>query len=541
MGVAEINQVKKKVLTYSFLLLTGSIMLRLIVYLMLPPAKPIADYSTETLLYFSALTDHFADYINFATNIPPLTHVLNAGVLFVTGTETALHIRGFLLLVFAMDILAVMLIFNAAKKAAGDTRMAFAASVLFSSILVPFELWREGGHYDHHTVLFTSFFVWSLVSLIREPEKSKRLFFVSFSGMFMVAQSSVSLVIVPFTLFVIASLLYIPGKRYRTFIRSLLMMLALPLGMLLMISAKNQTQGSESLTSNKGGPAMMMVVQRAYNYDAAVIRKVAAAAGAPEWYLWSYDHATPMINQQTGKPYDWLYLAQAFGICFYGTTAGQGQPPMMFDFNPLLQYLRSNAPAELIYPVQQDSVDAVRRPYRFAGYSPELSPRWIGIFGNVSKDIFLKTLLMNPVGMIKAFVIQHGIFFVHGPLFPYDVMNDKPSGLARSGLRTLPVSIPLHNFFAVVTLLFAFIGWILYTQVLISVPVSVWKIFTEKGFFQHITMFRMLTPPVIGIAIMFSCMVGGENNRYFMQIVPYLIVMLCCVSWQRKKILTPKS
>lgn len=518
---------KRKLLSYSFILLTAGILLRLIVYFLLP-AKEAGQYSIEERLYLTALTEHLQDYLATTTNIPPLTHILNVLVLSVTGIETALRIRGFLLLDLVLDIAAVMFVFDAACKAGGRLRLPFVAALLFSAALVPFELWREGWHYDHHTVFFTSFFAWSLVRMTRRQYISD-LFLVSLSGMLLVAQSSVSLVVVPVTVITITGLLFIPRRRFRSFIRSASVSLTLPVLALLLISNRDKTGSSEALTSNKGGPAMMMVVQRAYNYDVAAVRGAAVAAGAPAWYLWAYDHATPAIDPGTGKPYDWVHLSQAFGICFYATSAGAGQPPFRFDFSPLLQYLRENDHRQMSGSVQQDSIDAAVRPYRFAGYSPELSPRWIGIFGNVSKIIFFKTLIRNPAGMLKAFAVQQGIFAIYGPLFPYNVMSKEPSWLSRSGLRTLQDKIPLHAFFVFITLVFAVVGWLMYMLVLLRIPVTIWKMIRQKGFSASIGVFQLLSVPVVCIVIMFSCLVGGENDRYFMQIAPYLFILMCCI------------
>ncbi len=308
---------------------------------------------------------------------------------------------------------------------------------------------------------------------------------------------------------------------------SLIVVLILPAIVLIAVSKKNQSAGNESLTSNKGGPAMMMVVQRAYNYDVNRIRNVMKESGAPDWYIWAYDHATPPVDPVTGKPSDgWMNLAQAFGICFYPSTR-ENKNVWNYQFDPLLVYLRQNGSIDLAAAVEADSTDAVNKPYRFAGYSPELSPRWIGIYGDVSKKMFFKAIEKNPVGMFRSFFIQQAIFAAYGPLFPYNAIKDKPSLLARSGIRSLRSPIPLQPLFIFAALLFAILGWITYLRVLLNIPEAAIDFFkTKKQQAKvHINVFLLLSIPVILLAVVYSCLVGGENDRYFMQATPYIVLL----------------
>ncbi|MBV9988352.1 MAG: hypothetical protein JO301_11790, partial [Chitinophagaceae bacterium] len=335
---------------------------------------------------------------------------------------------------------------------------------------------------------------------------------------------AVSAGIVPASLLLCSAFIYLPGKRWRSFFMNTLVMVALPVVVLLVISQKNRRSGTgEALTSNKGGPAMMMVVQRAYNYDTVRIRK--AIADEPGWYLWAYDHATVPINEQTGSPYEnWLNLSQAFGICFFGAQKDSGIGIWRFNFSPLLNYLRNSGPAALIDPVRQDSADALIRPYRFAGYSPELNPRWIGIYGDVSKKIYFKTIIREPLGMLRAFVVQQAIFAAYGPLFPLNTTQNKPGLLVRSGLRTSKDPLPLGALLVVICVLFAVMSWITYAIVLLNLLLLFFRIWTKK-LIRFSMEFSLFSIPLLLIAIVFSCLVGGENDRYFMQAAPYITIL----------------
>jgi len=532
---------KSRLTSPIFFLILGSVILRVIIYLLLPPAKEFEQYADSERLYFSALTEHFSEYFSFTTNIPPASYIINAALLDLVGIKMALHIRAFLILVSIMNIAAIAFLFNAAKKLTSDQRFSFLLISLFSAALIPFELWREGMHYDHFTLFFTSLFAWSLVRLIKDENSFFNTVMVSIAGALLVSQSAVNSVVVPASIFAILAFLYMPAKQYKKLALSLVITLFLPLVLLVAISKKNQNGGNESLTSNKGGPAMMMVVQRAYNYDVEKVRAVMKESDAPEWYLWTYDHATAPVDPSTFKPYPgWMNLSQAFGICFFDTP-NAGNAPWSFNFQALLNNLRQNGPEELLQAVAADSADAASRPYLFAGYSPELSPRWIGIYGEFSKKIFFKTIVKNPLRMLKVFVIQQGIFAVYGPLFPYNTIHSGPSFLARDGLRTLQDKIPLHSVFSFVAFVFAIIAWVTYAIILLNIPVSIWKFLSGRGSLGA-NYFLLLSFPALMLAIVFSCLVGGENDRYFMQVTPYIVVLAACLpEWfknlKRKSIL----
>jgi hypothetical protein len=524
---------KNNVASAFIVLLLWSILLRVIVYALLPPARELEAYGTKGI-FFSALTDHFGAYFSNVTYIPPVSYLLTASVFWVFGIQGALHIHAFILLAAVMNVSAVMFLFSAAKKTGASIKVSLVLLCLFSAVLVPFELWREGLHYDHHTIFFVSFFAWALVNLVHKKNSYAGMVWVSLAGALLVSQSAVNSAIVPFSVVLILATVYVPSRQFKKLVAALVIGLFLPAAALLMISKKNQKVGGEMLTSNKGGPAMMMVVQRAYNYDTARIRAAVKESGAPGWYIWAYDHAAFKNDTITGQPANLMYtLSQAFGDCFSTTGPLEKVGPYGFDFHPLLMRLREDSSLlKSTRLVESDSIDALHQPYRMSGYSPELTPRWIGVYGNISKKIFFKTLVKNPGGMIKAFIIQQGIFSVYGPLFPYNTMKKETNLLVRAGLRSLPSKIPLDPLFSVFVLIFACIGWITYAAALIVTVLSFIHWIRKRNATTAVsqkTYFLSLSIPVILTAGVFSCLVGGENDRYFMQLTPYIILLAICL------------
>ncbi|MEO8173370.1 MAG: hypothetical protein ABI581_09815 [Sediminibacterium sp.] len=532
---------KKKFASPLTLLIGISVLLRVIVYLLLPVSDDFGRYSNSSPLFFSALTEHFKEYLAFTTNIPPATFIIDAFLLNMIGVKAAMSMRAFLILIFILDTIAISLLFRSAKRMGSNESIAFIVLTIFSIALIPFELWRDGMHYDHLTFSFTAFFAWSLVRVIKNHNSVFNKSLVSITGALLVSQSAANSAIVPFSVFSILCFLYLPKKQFIQFGYALLVSLLLPVVVLFMISKKNSGEGQEGLTSNKAGPAMMMVVQRAYKYDVAKVRELVQSNGAPAWYTWTYDHATPPFDPSTKKQAEgWMNLAQAFGICFYSADGPTSNNPWGFNFDPLAQYLRNNGPAELLPIVQADAGDAINRPYLFAGFSSELSPRWIGVYGDVSKRMFFAALKKNPVGMGKAFIEQQGIFCLYGHLFLYNTTQSKPSLMARSGLKTITGSVPLSFLLIPATFCFALIAFVTYLAMLLNIPVVLWRwlksIRSGKTTLNNNT-FLLLSIPAICIAVVYSCLVGGENDRYFIQASPYLVLLSTCLpAWFSSKI-----
>lgn len=516
---------ESKFKTSSIVLLIG-LVVRLLVFILLPATDDFGRYANSGTWYVSALTEHFADYISFSSNIPPATFLIQAAVFKIFGGAYAIDHRVLLALVFVLDLFAVQLLYSSAKRLGAGRRISFFVLLLLSLALVPFEIWRDGMHYDHYTFFFTSVFAWSLVRIITQPHRFINAVWLALAGGLLVSQSAVNAAIVPLSVLLITGCVYIARKKYLQWLITVSIALLVPVAVLMVIGLKNKRESQETLTSNKAGPAMLMVVQRAYRFDSVKVRQLMVDERVPGWYLWTYDHATP-----PAQSVNWLNLAQAFGICFYSST-GAGKGPWRFDFDPLHRYLSANGPQQLVKIVEADAFDAVNRPYRFAGFAPEFGPRWIGVYGDVSKKLFFAALLKHPSGMLKAFFEQQAVFALYGPLFPFNTTQSERSMLAHAGLRTEKEALPLQPFLVFVTILFAALAWVTYLVMLVNIAITVIKVVAR--FFKgerkwSINPFFLLSTPAVCIAIVFSCLVGGENDRYFMQLLPYLVLLPCCV------------
>lgn len=526
---------KNKFLSYTTTLILVSLVVRLAVYFLLPPSADLNKYQNSGPLYYSALTEHFADYLAFSTNIPPGTFIVHAAVLNIVDLETATSARIFLMLVSILDVIGIVLLFRSALRIGANKKLAFIISCIFSIALVSFEIWRDGMHYDHLTFVLTSLFAWSLVKTIQDESNLLNALWVGVAAALLVSQSAANAAIAPFSIVLVFALLYLPRKQFRKMLAALAIGISLPLLVMILIGRKNSAEANESLTSNKAGPAMMMVVQRAYGYDVAAVRSLMQRSGAPEWYLWTYDHATPSVDYETLQPFTaTIPLSQAFGICFF---ARQATGYWNFDFNPLIDYLSANGPKELLPVVKADAADAADRPFRFSGFSSELSPRWIGVYGSVSKKIYFKALRDNPLGMLKAFAKQQSVFGICGPLFMYNVSQSKPNFLARGALRTMKEKLPLHVLIEPAALVFAGIALFVYILSLGAIPFALIRSAKNKSrrlfYLQH--PFLLLSIPVVCIAVVYSCLVGGENDRYFMQATPYILIMACYLTVMFKR------
>lgn len=503
-----------------FALLSLSLLSRLVVYLALPPTEPYTSLHPSVPLYFDDLQNHFWDYIRFTASKPPMPHILNALVVKVAGARLAYESRLFLVQLSLLDITALGLIFHAAIMLRIRNTIAFTGVLLYSLTLIPFELWRGSYFYDQMTTFFTAFFAYAIVRCLLS-EKRRFVLLLAISGALLVFQSAVNLPVIPMTMAILSGYKYFTGLPGKIVLRRLSAAL---LGIALVTAVcrlKNSGRGETTITSNEGGAALMMVVQKSLGYDTEAVRRLIQDSHVPAWYLWCYDHPSSPVDGK-GVPYEgWETLARAFGICSPWTTLKDHSWP--FDFTILDAYLAGTGQTEFLPTVRADMRDMQEHRHLFAGFAHEFEPRWTGVYGSVSYKVALNGLRTNPLGFLKAFKDLQFLFAHYGPYFPRTVMNEMPPG-----------SVPAIRFFDFVTTVF---GWILgvayHGLYIFLIAASGWMIHLGrrgpqadmKLFLTGIAPALILSVPLICLSVIFSTLVGGENDRYFIQIYPYLVLL----------------
>ncbi|MBL7133007.1 MAG: methyltransferase domain-containing protein [Phycisphaerae bacterium] len=519
------------------IVLAAAIFVRALVYCLLPARAPA--FSDNLIYYHQALTQHLGQYLRFATLKPPLTYLIHSATFRLFGLQNTHVLYINLLVVFVMDCAAVILLYLACLRLSINRFLAGGVLLIYSVAYVPWELMWEGSHYDHHTLLLTSVFIYCLVRAVTERSR-RHLVMVSISAGLLVGQSTVNALSAPAAIVMAALVISLSARRrWPALCRDAAVGLIGPIIVVGGLCVKNYLAAGVVGTSNLAGPAAMMVVQKAMDLDDQRVREFLIRCDAPRWYLWAYDNAVRPI-MPNGKPYPWP-VSKAFGICYERTKLGAELWP--HDFRPLHRKLVELGEKDLAASVEKDMADARHRPYLFAGFSPELSPRWIGRYGRVSVKVYRGLIVKEPGLYLAAVRRCHKVFWNYGSRLPRHIM--------RKGARTLPEPVPLETFLTVFARAFQwlsrwgyrllYLGWL---AALVAWAVRIvskrrkaahaagdrWasasaKASADESAWAWLGPFAVLSAPALLMTAIFSCMVGAENNRYFLQISPYLMLI----------------
>lgn len=530
------RRAEKRDLMYLLILLGVSVLLRILIYILSVHANEVQGVSPIDRLYYEGLRYHIFEYLWYTTNIPPFTHILNAMVFRLFTPEIAYGKYIFLLFIFILDVWSVCLLYSAARKLGFYRGISFSIALFYSLTIIPFEMWRFGTHYDHHTLFLTVLYIYS-ISRVYSNNNLKNAALMSLAGALMVAQSSVSSVVIPIISMSIAIILnYKQG--FKELIKRAAIVIIAPAIVILLIASKNYSIADNFTTSIKSGPAMMMFVRSALKNDNDRIRNFIQETGVPEWYLHCFDNSVtpPHVPPDNPNYAGWLALAKDFGICFpwspdYPMDVEVDTWP--FDFKYLKDYFHEHGEYDIENLVAQDQNDMRYRKYLLAGYSQELSPRWIGIYGQVSMQVGKQLFLKSPVKYLKNIVRTHnGIYFSQGPAFFRITLysNKKPHSLS-----TLSSPMFGEDFFYAVTSVYELLAKITYMLIPVYfTAVGFLYLLHKRNYFKqafaaikenwYVGLF--LAMPVILVSLIFSSMSDIENDRYFVQITPYLMLLM---------------
>jgi hypothetical protein len=515
---------KKLFLGFWLLFLSG--LVRVLVYSKLPSPDAVPPNWT---LYFEALRKHFFEYIYFTTLKPPLSHLINALPLWLFGPVMTYESRYFLIIAFLLDTLAVWLVYLAAKNLKIRDGLAFIIALFYSMAIIPLELWRNGLMYDHHTIFFTALFIYACCRMLNS-QKLNNLLFVSVSGALLLWQSTANVAVVPVTAG--AAILLTLKKDSFKFLRLLKkggIVLGGPILAAALLIGKNYLVSGTPTTSNGLGPGVMMIVQRALEYQIDKVRTLAIESGVPDWWLWCYDHPTAPTDPD-GKPYpNWEYVPMVYGYCTPWTKLSDASWP--FDFSPLYKYLFETGQLKLAKIVEKDMNDMQKRKYLFAGYSPETCQRWISQYGNESVKLYKRLLMKNRRRYIWAVKQIYEIYVLKGSKFLSRLTTE---------LRTEP--IPAQQTFLAITKIFGAFMLISYISVFLCFGMFIFNVIVLLFLFIVLAIikkrrnvrtwllpmraFVLLSIPIILSSIIFTITVGGENDRYLLQSTPYLVLIV---------------
>lgn len=498
------------------LVLGVGFVLRLIAYL----GMPILEYGrapAATLLYYTALLEHFAEYVAFTTLKPPLTYAIHSVVLRLVGPEAAYERSAFLLVTFLFDLVASALIYQAARTVGVRRSWAALSAGLYSLALIPFELWRSGTHYDHLTTLFASFVVYAGVRYIRRPHlvSSGGL---AIAGALLVMQFPVAAYVMPAAALAASAIVWrTSAVSTRVLLGTALLAFTGPVLAAAAITLKNDAYAGVRAPSNLAGPSLMVFAHEATKDDRRALRVVMDRAKVPAWYLWCFDNAIPPADSSGRAISGWEVLAPAYGICYRGTEPTAAAWPS--DFEPLLGHLKETQSRAELTLVASDSLDAQERRYLYAGFSPELSARWIGHYGAVSTRVALTLLLTEPVRYVRTAAITQLRYVTYGPYFPRRTLFAETSAGAQSSVA---VRLTAHGVFLMITHAYGLVAAWTY----LALPIVVIALIAgrRRDYGRHLPALLWLTVPIGVTSAIYSVSAAWEIDRYFMQITPYLAV-----------------
>lgn len=482
--------------------------------------------------YPRALYENFWSYIWNVSLIPPLNFVLDAIPVSLLGPDRNAAWHGYLWLEFILDLAATALVFAAVRRLRAHAVIAWLVALGFSVALLPFELWRSNynmSHYDHYTPVLASFLAFGCVGLVVNGHTWRNVLATGAAGLLLVLQMSAATYVVPAVFALIAVIDLTGCGRTGLNWRKAAVLLLWPIAGVSALLLKNVATSGIAAPSTKGGPAMMMFVQRALGYDPVAVRKLAVESGAPEWYLWAYDRPVIPPGLSPENQIAWLHLSRAFGICMPWTgNASADEQPWPFNFDQLLTQLRSSAPPEVAGWVEKDRYDSLHRHYLATGSSPELSPRWIGLYGKHSLKVGAYLFKTQPMLYLNTMRSNHDdVFWGKGPEFLVrvgrdlktqnyrfrDALADYNGRVFSRVLRAAYIGMPV--------MLGLWLLWAAWRRLKGASPASA---------LDSARLYLFLGAPVWAGAAIYSGAVAVENDRYFVHVIPYLLVGLAAMA-----------
>ena len=157
------------------------------------------------------------------------------------------------------------------------------------------------------------------------------------------------------------------------------------------------------------------------------------------------------------------------------------------------------------------------------GGSPELSPRWISIYGQESMRIALLLIKERPLQYLKGVLFNFkSKFYGEGPQFLAGISGPFRTTNYQFQSKLFWLNEILFSKICQMTFLFTpLFGIFLLLAFMRNKSTS--KADRDKALLK---IFIYLVIPLVMFSIIYSAAVGGENDRYFMHIIPLLMILL---------------
>ncbi|MDB0013886.1 hypothetical protein N9F22_03500 [Alphaproteobacteria bacterium] len=476
-------------------------------------------------LYLKALDQHFWEYLSYTHIKPPLTYLIHGGLVKVFGVEAMRSGQITLMFAFCLNIIGFIFFWATLRLLKISTSIIIFSVGLYSIYLLPIEFWRFGKHYIHLSFVLTSIFIFCLVKYIQEFN-FKTGTYLSLASAVILSLNSVYMLIAP-GLIVAANLIhFLEVKSFRTFFKSTGIILVLPVFIALVICFKNYATVGSFTPSTIGGGALLLVSERVADRDADQLRPVIIKAGVPKWYIWCFD-----------RPYGAEYVeehglevisnSRSFGTC--SPPAARNTDSYPYDLSELRDYLDKTGQAQALAKVEQDIYNMKHRKYLFSGFANELSMHWSILYMKQGSKIYWYDLTQNPQKYMGMYLTLLDSYF-NGSRYPLDALKQSKIPKDGSGYKVLKSVESLLGNIMHYMLLPLFIGTALYLIFVFSkLFIRCLKGRADPGDWKYSdSVCFVLSLSVLCQTLLFSTIVGEENNRYFMYAAPYVAV-ICVV------------
>ncbi len=514
----------------SILLIALSIILRIVIYATLP-LDP-AGIDPETVLRFDALRNHLGEVFWLSTIKAPLNFLFSALIVNIFDNSSILNYHPFIVVLFVFDSISIFFIYLAGVRLTRQTVAPFIIMILFSLVLIPFELLKEGQVLDQPIVFFTGLFIYCYVRAFQENDV-RSWTSLSMAGSLFILQSTAAAVIVPFSIGLLSICRVVEVSRWQKMLKKIIAINFLPIFFVLLLCLKNFYLGSFFSPSNLGG-----IGRGQFTYvtmlkgDMDYVRSMLVKNKVPDWYLWCFDHSVP--PWASWKPY-----AYAGGMCFpHQPVYGKGCWP--FNLQPLYDYLVSHHNIKEAEIVKKDLEDTCNRPYVFANWQPMMSLRWSGYYAEITQKIALQIALDRPDDFIRAYNSRVDLYTGEGPkFFRIHPGWTATSYVFRDSILMQSFIFPLYE--GLISAAYQISSLVIFCLIAIFIGKFIWRVFRKKNspfftlkflltsernnkiiFFNFFLMIKLMT-------LIYCSGAGFEQERYYVQIVPYLLIFITLI------------
>jgi hypothetical protein len=390
------DQVRASIKTYRFDLLVVVVTLSLYAFVVIY-SKSITllpeDWSLG--LYGVALKDHLWEFLSYSPLKPPLFSFLHALVLHLAHLFDITERTAFIGFALTLNFMVAPLLYRAAYYMGAQKWLGAFFSILAALALIP--LVRNPINYDLPVFFFLALFLFSVGKFLSKTTTASSILLSICTGL-LVAQSTTQALFAPLSLLTIFLIVRRNENLFSRVLRAGLI-LTTPALVVIVLLLKNYAAIGFPINSSLAGHTSMLFSYYINSIDNPKKedrwRRAAVEAGAPDWYLWCYDHTAHVGHRSNQVP--WY---RATGYCF-----------TKLNFRPLKKHLVEMGATGQAEIVQQDIDNFENKEYLFTGVSTSMATRWFATYGQVSAKVSMYILKRDPVAWLTNAKYIHGNWY----------------------------------------------------------------------------------------------------------------------------------